>query len=147
MVIGFAGTAGCMAGFVLSGMNWIWALVAAFLLLFGVLGFDGWFTRVAFTRDANATLRVRWRSLFSSNERVFSLADVVDVDVESGEGTSRIVVLIGTETVPLTSSSTSDWLGDKADTLRTFLRDPALPGGHAIRALPHGQLPKPPDQA
>ena len=135
MVIGFAGTAGCMAGFVLSEMNWIWAFVAAFLLLFGVLGFDGWFTRVRFTRNADATLRIGWRSLFSRRERVFSLADVVDVDVESDEGTSRIVVVLAGERVPLTSSSTSDYLGGKADELRAFLRDPNLPGGGALRSF------------
>lgn len=115
------------------------AVACGAALLLAFLGLDAWFTRVVFTRFAEGTLRIRWSSLFSAfsrREHTYPLADVVDVDVESSEGTSRIVVLIGDERVGLTDSATSDWLGDKADALRTFLRDPALPGGQALRALP-----------
>jgi hypothetical protein len=104
-------------------------IVAVLLLLssiFAALGLHGWFLRVEFAATENGWLAMRWtRWPLSRRERTLKLSEITDVIVETDEGTSRIVVLVGQERVPLTGSSTSDNLDGKVRELRAFL---GLPG-------------------
>jgi len=96
--------------------------VAAFGGMFVLAGLHGWLLRVELALYDDGVLTMTWtRWPFARRFRALTAADVRAVEVETDDGTSKIVVCVGEERLPLTSSATSDDLDGKAAEMRAFL--------------------------
>ncbi|MDC0716074.1 hypothetical protein [Nannocystis bainbridge] len=96
-------------------------ITAGFCAAFGGLGLATWVLRVEVALVGDEVVLTYHRLRRAPERRTLRRAAITDVAVETDDGTARIVIVLGEERHPLTSTSTTDDLISRAVALREFL--------------------------
>lgn len=110
-------------------------VIAVFLCVaFGWIGLATWVLRIDVELVGGQVVITRHRLRGAVERQSLRRAAITEVAIEVDDGTARVVLLVGDERHPLTRTSTSDDVSEKAAALRDFLG--LAPADQPVRVLP-----------